>query len=123
MYSIAFPKMFTNSTTILYQDREATLSNLKLTLLSEKTSLFGDPYFGTKLRQVIFSQNSPTLKDIVIDDIYTAVLIFVPQLKLSRNDIKVKSSDDFLFCEFVATNLIDYTVDLYQIKLTEDTSV
>lgn len=47
MYSINFPEMVSNVTTKLVSDHEATIQNLKLTLLSERNSLFGDPYFGT----------------------------------------------------------------------------
>ena len=54
MYSIAFPNMLSNSKVLLYKDKEASLSNLKLLIGSDKTSLFGDPYYGTDLLQAIF---------------------------------------------------------------------
>ena len=55
----------------LVEDHEATFTNLKLALLSSKNSLFGDPDFGSLLRRKFFEQDSPLLKDLIIDDIYT----------------------------------------------------
>ena len=78
MYSIAFPEMFTTATTNLVVDYNATLSNLKLLLMSDKLSLFGDPYYGTNLIQMLFENNNTILKDLLIDDIYTAIATFMP---------------------------------------------
>lgn len=47
MYSINFPDMVSSVTTKLISDHDATVQNLKLVLLSDRGSLFGDPYFGT----------------------------------------------------------------------------
>lgn len=47
MYSIKFPDMVSSITSKLVSDHEATIQNLKLVLLSERNTLFGDPYFGT----------------------------------------------------------------------------
>ena len=49
MYSIGFPEMFSSAGTRLVEDREATMSNLRLLLASWKNSLFGDPYFGCNI--------------------------------------------------------------------------
>ena len=78
MYSIAFPEMFTTATTNLVVDYNATLSNLKLLLMSDKLSLFGDTYYGTNLIQMLFENNNTILKDLLIDDIYTAIATFMP---------------------------------------------
>ena len=48
--SIAFPDMLSSSRMNTVQDTSATKSNLRLLLLSNKNSLFGDPYFGTELK-------------------------------------------------------------------------
>lgn len=117
MQSISFPKMFTNTTTRLLSDHEATVSNLKLLLLSEKTSLFGDPYFGTNIRKLIFEPNNVVLQDIVIDEIYTAILQFMPQVLVKRTDITIVQQGSDLFVTIRALNLLDYTTDLYNINL------
>lgn len=118
MYSIGFPNMFNNTTTNVIKDREATTSNLKLMLLSDKKSLFGDPYYGTNLKSILFSQNNIVLKDIVIDDIYTSILTFIPQLILKRSDIEVNSNKQQIQAKIKAVNLLDQTNDLYNINLT-----
>ena len=119
MYSIAFPKMVSNVNTNVIQDREATASNLKLLLASDKYSLLGDPYYGTSLKRLIFEQNNQVLRDLIIDDIYTAIITFMPQIKVDRKDIVVTSNRASVFAKIKVINLLDYTTDLYNINLTD----
>lgn len=119
MKSIAFPNIFTNSKTMLYNDREATVSNLKLMLLSNKTSLLGDPYFGTNLKAMLFEQGSTVLRDIVIDDVYTSILTFMPQIQLTRGNIDVEIDDTTVTITIRCVNKINFQTDLYTIKLTD----
>lgn len=119
MISIAFPDILTNSKTILYNDREATVSNLKLLLLSDKTSLLGDPYFGTNLKAMIFEQGSVALRDIVIDDVYTAIITFMPQIQLTRDNIDVEIDDTTVTIQIQCVNKVNFKTDLYTIKLTD----
>ena len=72
MYSINFPKMFTSAKTLLVEDHDAILSNLKLLLASDRTALFGDPYYGTELKKFIYEQNNSILKDLVIN-VFSAI--------------------------------------------------
>lgn len=118
MYSIDFPKMFTYTKTNLIKDKEATLSNLKLLLASSKLSLFGDPYYGTNIIRIIYENNDVILQDLVIDEIYTSIVTFMPQLRISRRDIKVYADKVDLWADIRCTNLLDYTTDLYSIRLT-----
>ena len=76
--TIAFPKMFNSTSLRVIEGHDATYSNLRLLLLSDTTMLLGDPYYGTPLRQVIFSQNDGVVKDLAIDAIYTSILTFMP---------------------------------------------
>lgn len=120
MNSIAFPVMLGNSSTNIVRDHDATASNLKLLLLSDKTSLFGDPYFGTNIKKLIHDQNNIVIRDLVIDDIYTAITTFMPQIVVKRGDIKVTSNRSDVYVNIKCLNLIDYTTDLYNINLTSD---
>ena len=122
MYSISFPEMFAKdgTRTLLLEDHRATLSNLKLVLSSTKNSLLGDPDFGSLLMRKLFEQNTPILQDLVIDDIYTTILTFMPQLVLKRSDITVTSDGVDLFATIKCTNLIDYELDTYTINLTSE---
>ena len=118
MYSLEFPNMFSNTHTNLVEDHEATSSNLRLLLLSEKTSLFGDPYFGVLLKKVLYSQNNTVLQDLIIDEIYTAIRMFMPQIRLKRSDIKVESDGIDVYATIRCTNILDYVTDMYTINLT-----
>lgn len=119
MISLAFPNMFTSYKTLTVSDNDATANNLQLLLSSEKCSLLGDPFFGTQLRQVIYSQNSVIIKDLIIDQIYSAITTFMPQLKVTRDKIKVTGKDTYIEVQIEALNTIDYTINLYKINLTD----
>lgn len=121
MYSISFPKMFNDTKTLLLKNTEATASNLWLLLKSDKRALFGDPFFGTSLKRAIFEQNDGILVDLVIDEIYTSITTFMPQIKLYRENIKLTSDGVDVFCNITCTDLTDYTTNLYKINLTEET--
>ena len=119
MYSIAFPKIFNDTKTLLLKDTKATASNLWLLLKSDKRALFGDPFFGTSLKRAIFEQNDGVLIDLVIDEIYTSITTFMPQIKLYRENIKLTSDGVDVFCNITCTDLTDYTTNLYKINLTQ----
>lgn len=118
--SIAFPDMFGSTKTYTVSDHEATTSNLILMLKSERGSLYGDPYFGTDLRKVIFTQNGVVLKDLVVDEIYTDILTFMPQLQLTRKNIEVYEKNASIYSTIDCMNKIDYVQDLYNFRLTEE---
>lgn len=120
MYSIKFPDMLSGVITNIVKDHDATSQNLKLMLLSDRGSLFGDPYFGTLWRKLLFNQNNEILRDIIIDDILTSIQTFMPQLLVKREDIEVNSDKYTVFINIKALNLLDYNTDMYTIKLMED---
>lgn len=118
MYSFAFPTMLTNTRSALLSDLEAVRSNLKLTLQSERLSLFGDPFFGTQLKRLIFEQSHSIVVDLVIDEIYTTIITFIPQVYLSREDIELTTNGVDLFVTIRYVYLPNNTSDLYKINLT-----
>ena len=119
MESIAFPKMFKNSSTMVIKDHEATSSNYKLLLLSDKNTLLGDPYFGTGLKELFWEQGDSLLKDIVVDNILSATTIFMPQLLVNRKDISLVTNRQDLYVKLKAINLLDYQLDTFNISLTD----
>ena len=123
MYSINFPKMFTSSKTLLLEDHAATLSNLKLLLASDRGGLFGDPYYGTILKRFIFDQNDLIVKDLIIDAIYSAIITFMPQISIERNNITITSDETDVYASIYCINIIDYETDMYNINLTSSDSV
>lgn len=121
MQSIKFPKMLSSTTANLVSDHEATAQNLVLLLRSDRQSLLGDPYYGTVLKRLLFEQNNIILKDIIIDEIYSSIVTFMPQISLTRNDIQLKIEKDVIYVTISCVNLIDKKPNLYTIKLTEIT--
>lgn len=121
MKSIAFPRMFTSSSTQLVSDREASAQNLRLLLCSERGDFADDPEFGVRLKRFIFEQNDYVLQDVLIDEIYTKIAIFMPQLRVSREDIRFVRQRATLYVNIQALNRLDFTTDMYSIALlTED---
>ena len=92
-------------------DSDATKQNLKLLLMSTKRSLLGDPNYGTNLKKLIFEQNNAILRDVVIDDIYTAIQNFMPQIMVQRKDINLLSQNKTLYVNIKAKNMIDYNFE------------
>ena len=68
---------------------------------------------------MIYQQNNIILKEIVADEIYTAIRTYIPQLQLTRKNITIESKGTKLFAEVKAINRIDQKLDLYEIELTD----
>lgn len=120
MKSIQFPEMFTRTVTNTVSDYDATLQNLKMLLWSEKGELFGDPYFGTGIKKYLYDQNDVVLIDILIDDIYTAITLFMPQIRVDRKDIQLfRSNKGQVTAKIKALNKADFSTDMYNIVLLE----
>ena len=120
MKSIQFPEMFTRTVTNTVSDYDATLQNLKMLLWSEKGELFGDPYFGTGIKKYLYDQNDVILIDILIDDIYTAITLFMPQIRVDRKDIQLfRSNKGQVTAKIKALNKADFSTDMYNIVLLE----
>jgi len=123
MNSIKFPNMFNINSTNCAKDMDATRQNLFLLMKSEKGELFGDPYFGLRLKRYLFDQNNFIIKDVLIDEIYTQIALFLPQVVVRRKDIKI-NRDPYekgkLLVTFLATNQLDFTTDMYSLVLYDE---
>ena len=120
MNSISFPNMFTTTSTLVVKDKDASMQDLKLLLASEKGELFGDPFFGVRIKKYTFNQNNYVLRDILVDEIFTQVKIFAPQLTVNRNDIKVIQKGNKLYATIKGINKLDFTTDMYQLELFQE---
>lgn len=90
MYSIAFPNIFNGSKVFLYRDYDAIKSNLTALLSSDKGALFGDPFYGTRLKTLLWSQAyDPMVRDLIKDDIFEAIYSYMPQITVYRDDISI----------------------------------
>lgn len=115
--SFSFPNMFSNGSTKIKYDRDATKQNLLLLLMSIKQSLFGDPNYGTNIKKLIFEQNNHILRDIVIDDIQSNIAVFLPQIQVQRKDIELVSQGNTLYVNLRARNMIDYSFEDFSLAL------
>lgn len=120
MYSFNWPDIFSNGRTNLLQDKQAARSNLKLVLAADKAMLLGDPYFGTNIRKYTFSQISTVFKDLIADEIYTSIKVYVPQIRCKREDIEVVSDRAKLDVNVTYTYMLDSTVDMFSISLLDE---
>lgn len=125
MRSFKFPKMFSTNTSNIWREDEygkATRQNALILLQSERGELVSDPYFGILLKHYLFNQNSYILKDILIDTIYTQLAIFLPQIKIHRNDIEIipDPQKGKLHCRFSGISQIDYTNNTYNLVLFDE---
>ena len=120
MKSIEFPRMLNSNSTRMVKDLAASKQNTLLLLKSEKGELFGDPFFGIRLKKYLFNQNNGILKDIIIDEIYTQIAIFLPQVKVNRSDIEIIQDRGILYCSFWGINQANLQSEKYSLALYND---
>lgn len=120
MRSFKFPNMFNTNNSLIWKENEhkqATEQNLVILLHCERGELFGDPYFGLLFKHYLFEQNTVLIEDVLIDMIYNQIVLFIPQLKIRRDDISLTRSKDRgkVYCTFTAFDQIDFTTNMYQL--------
>lgn len=120
MYSLSWPNIFNAGNTLLAEDKEATINNLRLVLGSEKLGLFGDPKFGSNLKRYLFEQNNTWLHDMLRDEVYTIIRIYIPQLVVNRKDIRIITEKSSLYAQIKGRWYNDPKLDMFNIRLTED---
>lgn len=122
--SFNFPKMISDvGSTVLIEDKKAISQNLSLMLLSTKNSQLGDPNYGTNLKRLIFNPKDIIIQDLVIDEIFTSIKLFMPEITVSRNDIKIKVERGIIYTEITAKLNVDNTINLYTIPLIESEEI
>lgn len=123
MFSLAWPNVFNSNghKTNIIEDKEAVRTTLHLLLNTEKGELFGDPYFGIRLKRLLFEQNSSILADMLTDEIYTAISDYIPQVTITRSGITIRRDKLNLIATVRVIYNKDNTTDLYTIQLTNNT--
>ena len=128
MRSLQFPKMFNTNSTNVWKSKDylaQTKQNTIILLQCERGELFGDPYFGLMLKHFLFNQNNYVLKDALIDTIYDQLALFIPQVKVRREDIDIVQDKEKgkLYLTFSGTNQIDYTHNTFNLLLLDETEI
>lgn len=126
MRSYKFPKMFNSNSSRIWLPEEhgkATRQNALLLFQTERGELECDPYFGILLKHYMFNQNNYILKDMLLDTLYTQIVIFLPQIKVTRNSIKLipDKLKGRVYCKFSGINQIDYTHNTFNLVLFDET--
>lgn len=119
MKSIKFPNMISHNYVQTISDEAATLQNLKLLLNSEKGEFTFDPFFGIRLKRYMFEQNNLVLRDILIDEIFEQISIFMPQLIIKRKDITIEPDNYKLYVSIKARNQKDFQLNTYNLVLLD----
>lgn len=117
MKSLAFPDMLSRNHVQTVEGRDATLQNMMLFLKSEKGAFKFDPFFGIRLKRYMFEQNNSVLRDILVDEIYEQLEIFMPQLIVKRSDIQITSDRNKVYCSIKARNQLDFQLNTYNLVL------
>ena len=118
MKSLKFPNMIShNYIQTTENDYDSTLQNLILLLGSEKGEFVFDPFFGIRLKRYMFEQNNKVLRDILIDEIYEQITIFMPQLIIKRKDITLVSEMAKIYVNIKARNQKDFSLNSYNLVL------
>ena len=118
MYSLDFPNIFNGSTTRLVKDEVAVKKNLKHLLSSNRGSLFGDPHYGCALKPILWDQaHEAIMKELVRDEIYEAILSYMPQTTIDRDNIEIYTQDNYVHITIKAENNLGIVSDLMSIDL------
>ena len=119
MNAIGFTEMITSNQSVVLKDQAATEQNLVNLFHCPKGTMFGDPYFGTNIQKFFYDNNNVVLQDLIIDDMYSAIAEFIPQLRVLREDIKLTGTLNTVSATIRAQNLLDFNFETYNIKLLD----
>lgn len=117
-YSIGFPKIFNGSRVNLSKGRNAIKANLTALLASDKGALFGDPYYGTRLKSLLWEQAyDPIVRDLIKEDVFEAIYSYMPQITVKRDSIKIDIIDNVVMASIEVSDDLGIESNLYEIAL------
>ena len=116
VYSIGFPKIFNGSRVNLSKGRNAIKANLTALLASDKGALFGDPYYGTRLKSLLWEQAyDPIVRDLIKEDVFEAIYSYMPQITVKRDSIKIDIIDNVVMASIEVSDDLGIESNLYEI--------
>ena len=124
-YSISFPNIFNKSHVNLEKDYDAVKQNLILLLGSNKGGLYGDPWLGTNIKQILWDQNHrEILTTIVKEHIYDAIYSYMPNnIEIKPSDIVVNIIDNYANVKINLSAYSNKENDMLNINLLNDSDV
>ena len=118
VYSIGFPKIFNGSRVNLSKRSNAIKANLTALLASDKGALFGDPYYGTRLKSLLWEQAyDPIVRDLIKEDVFEAIYSYMPQITVKRDSIKIDIIDNVVMASIEVSDDLGIESNLYEIAL------
>ena len=124
-YSLSFPNMFNKSTTRLKYGYDAIRQNIILLLASNKGGLFGDPWYGTDIKSVLWEPNhKDILINIIQDQIYEAIYSYMPNnIEIKKDDIEIKILDNYANVQINLSAYSNKENDMLSINLLNENDV
>lgn len=118
MFSIGFPKIFNGSKVYLSKGYDAVKQNLIALIASDKGALFGDPWYGTKIKTLLWDQTyDPIIRDLIKEDIFEAIYSYMPQITVDRDSIEINVIDNVVMASISVKGDDGVQSNLYEIKL------
>ena len=104
--SISFPTVFSkvNGATKLLSGTDSINNSLKLLLLTRKGELYGDPYYGCSLQDLIYDLDDDSIADEISQSIVECISLYETRVIVNSNDISISITDRDI------SILINYTV-------------
>ena len=124
-YAISFPNIFNKSTFNLEKGYEAIKQDLILLLGSNKRGLYGDPWFGTDIKSVLWDQNHPAIMtELARDEIFESIYSYMSEnVGIEREDIEITRVDNYVNVEINLSAYSNKENDMLNISLLNETDV
>lgn len=124
-YSISFPDIFNKSTINLEKDYDAVRQNIVLLLGSNKGGLYGDPWFGTDIKSVLWDPNHrDILNDIIKDQIFESIYSYMPNnIEIKRDDVNINIVDNYANVEINLSAYSNKENDMLNISLLNENDI
>ncbi len=124
MYSIGFPNIFNGSKVYLNKDYDAIKVNLKSLLMSNRFGLYGDPWYGVNLKQIIYHQAAkPVVVELLKDEIFQAIYSYMPQVEVTKDDIDIEVDGNTVYASIDVSLDASIPSDLFKIKIILDDEI
>lgn len=124
-YAISFPNMFNGSAVNLKKDFEAIKQDLILLLGSNKGGLYGDPWFGTSIKPILWDQNHKDIVyDLVRDEIYESIYSYMSEnVGIERDDVTITIVDNYVNVEINLSAYSNEENDMLSISLLNEADI
>lgn len=124
-YSISFPDMFNKSHVNLENGYDAIRQDLILLLGSNKGGLYGDPWFGTEIKSILWDQahNDIAIK-IIQEQVYESIYSYMPNnVTINSDDIVVNIIDNYVNVQINLSAYSNKENDMLSISLLNENSI